>query len=327
MVTVYPSIAGGVWSSSNNAAATVARLDNTAFTANITSVGNGTSAITYTLTTPNTTCTTTSTINVTVAAQATPNAITGANGVCAGSTAAYSTTSTGGVWSTAGYATINSSGVATGSSAGTTAIRYTITNAQGCSATVSKSITVYALPAVPNISFASGTSGTVVGAGGYCKNKTFTLVGNPANGVWSNGGVISVSPSGTNSTTTVVNTGAVTGAASVTYTFTNANGCSNSRTINTNIVNCGSKGIATKTELSNSYSIYPNPARGVIYIQSKMLVGSGKIVVTDLYGKQLKQQTLSMGRNAVDVSNFAKGIYVVNIITDAGNEAQKVVVE
>ena len=78
---------------------------------------------------------------------------------------------------------------------------------------------------------------------------------------------------------------------------------------------------------SNEFTMYPNPARSTVSLQIDKLVGSGSIVVTDLYGKQVKQQALSMGNNNVDVSNLAKGFYLVSIITSEGKTTKKLIVE
>jgi hypothetical protein len=308
-----------VWSSSNSNTTSVARGNSSTYSADVTAIANGSANIIYTLTTPNTVCTTTTTIAVTVAKQATPSSIVGSSNLCVGSSTVYTSTSTGGVWSTVGRAAINLSGVATGTSAGATSVKYTLTNVAGCSASASKAVTVNALPAVPSIAFAPNTIG-VTGSGGYCRNKTFTLLGSPSGGVWSSGGVVSITNAG------VVATSNTLGAGSVTYTVTTI-GCSSNRTINSNIVAC--KGIATNSQQSTvePLIVYPNPAHSTFSFKIKTLIGAGTIVVTDLYGKQLKLQTLSMGTNTIDVSNFAKGMYLVSIITESGKQTQKVVVE
>jgi hypothetical protein len=73
--------------------------------------------------------------------------------------------------------------------------------------------------------------------------------------------------------------------------------------------------------------MYPNPAKSFISLNVKALIGAGSIVVTDLYGKQVRTQALSMGNNTMDVSSFAKGIYFVSTITSEGKTTQKLVVE
>ena len=144
---------------------------------------------------------------------------------------------------------------------------------------------------MPSIAYAPGTVNPQRGAGGgsnYCSNRTFTVVGFPAGGVWSATGVLTVNTSG------VVNTGSVTGAGTLTYTNT-INGCSNSRTIAGNIVGCASRGAIDNNSLqatdnNEQWTVYPNPARSTIRLQIEKLVGQGQIIITDLYGKQVKHQ-------------------------------------
>jgi hypothetical protein len=94
------------------------------------------------------------------------------------------------------------------------------------------------------------------------------------------------------------------------------------------VVTCSSKGINNQMANSNEQLVvYPNPAHSTINLTVKTLVGSGSIVVTDLYGKTIKQQALSMGTNTINVSSFAKGMYLVSVITETGKQTQKVVVE
>jgi Secretion system C-terminal sorting domain len=73
--------------------------------------------------------------------------------------------------------------------------------------------------------------------------------------------------------------------------------------------------------------MYPNPAKSFISLFVNTLIGNGTIVVTDLYGKQIKTQSLSMGTNTVDIANLAKGVYLVSTITNEGKTTKKLVVE
>ncbi len=325
-VTLYPTPAVGVWASSNPAVATVANASGTS-TATVNTIANGTSTITFTRTTPGTTCTAVSSVIVNVAQQAIPNAITGVSNICLGSSSTYTTTSVGGVFSASGRININpNTGFATSVNAGNTSIRYTITNASGCSAFTSLNVTVNPLPPTPTIAYASGTT-NVTGSGGICKNRTFTLVGKPAGGIWSNTGTafgFTIHPA-----TGAVSTGNVTGTINVNYAVTDVNGCRNSRTIASNIITCATKGITANTAQStvDDIIVYPNPAKSFINLHIKTLVGTGSIVITDLFGKQIKQQNLSIGTNTINVSGFAKGMYLVSVITEESKKVTKVVIE
>ena len=73
--------------------------------------------------------------------------------------------------------------------------------------------------------------------------------------------------------------------------------------------------------------MYPNPAKNSVLIKAEYVIAGGKIVVTDLLGKTVKSQPMSLGNNLIDISNLTKGIYLVNMITKEGSKAQKLIVE
>lgn len=257
-------------------------------------------------------------------------AIAGASSVCVGSQIVLSDAISGGGWSSLNNkATVDAaSGTVTGASTGSASIAYSkIIN--GCLNAVGKTITVKSLPAVPSINYGVGWANPQAGAGGgfnYCANRSFGVVGTPTGGVWSKTGVITVTtPAG------LVKTTAATGAASLTYTFTDANGCSNSKTIVGSVVTCSARGVNGASEdklvASGDFTMYPNPAHSFISLLVDKLIGTGTIVISDLYGKQVKMQALSLGTNTVDIANLAKGIYFVNIITNKEKTTKKLVVE
>ncbi len=309
---------GGVWSSSDPSIASVVA------SGKVTAVANGTAIISYTISGSNG-CTNSASAAVTVAENSAPASISGASTLCVGSSTTYSSATSGGVWSaTAGRVTINSAGLATGTSAGNTAIRYTVTNAAGCSKYTDYPVTVGAKPAVPTISYASGTSNPQLGAsGGFCINKTFTVVGTPSGGTWSssNSSVFTVNAGG------VVNTLAL-GTASLTYTY-GSNGCSASRSIPGTVVNCAARGV----DLSNmpkpelDFTLFPNPAKGLVSFNTEFAEAGGKIVLTDMFGKTIRIQALSLGTNTIDIGSISKGFYLVSVITTDGKKTKKLIIE
>ncbi len=314
---------GGVWTSSNTNVATISTISGALGIANANA--NGTTTFSYTKTGLNG-CTSVASTTVTVAAVSTPNNVTGINSICTGSTTTLSSSTVGGVWSSLNNrATINSNGIVTGTNAGIASIKYTVTNANSCNAFTTYSITVNPIPNIPSISYAIGTINPQKGVGGgFCTNKTFTLVGTPSGGSWSSTGVLSVTtPSG------VASTGPLPGSGSLTYTIS-SNGCSNSRTILGNIVNCAAREINNQSinqSTNQQFTMYPNPAKSVVSLQVDKLIGAGSIVITDLYGKQIKMQPLSMGNNLVNIANLSKGFYFVSVITNEGKTTKKLIVE
>ncbi len=318
---------GGVWVSSNPSIATV--TTSSGATGVVTAVANGIDTITYVKTSSNG-CVSSASAIVSVAPGTAPNAISGINNVCQGNTTSLSSSTPGGVWSTtsSSIASVNSTGTVTGKSAGVSVIRYTLTNANGCNASATYNVTVYATPPTPTIQYAVGTVNPQTGVGGaFCINKTFTVIGSPAGGSWSssNNSVMTVTGGGG-----LVNTVGV-GSGSLTYSYSDAHGCSNSRSVSGSVTNiCANRGTNNSTEeskISSDFTMYPNPAKSFISLNVDKLIGNGTIVVTDLYGKQVKVQTLSMGNNMIDVASLAKGFYLVSVITNDGKTTKKLVVE
>lgn len=71
----------------------------------------------------------------------------------------------------------------------------------------------------------------------------------------------------------------------------------------------------------NSVSVSPNPTSGVVTVNSASAVTA--ITVYDTTGKQVSVSKT----NSVDLSNQAKGVYLVNVQTENGATTKKVVVE
>jgi uncharacterized protein YjdB len=145
------------------------------------------------------------------------SSITGITSVCEGSTVQLYDATPGGLWSTnnSSLATVSTSGVITGLSAGTPTISYTVTNSiTGCSNYVSKIISVNALPIVAAIS----------GKSSVCEGSAVQLYDATPGGVWT---------SNNNSIAIVDSSGLVVDIAPessvISYTVTNIiTGCANS---------------------------------------------------------------------------------------------------
>ncbi len=202
------SPAGGAWSSNNTSVATIDAVSGL-----VTGVFGGTALIGYTVSDVNG-CITTVTQLVTVNVGPLVSPIMGTGNICVAQTTVLSNSTSGGIWtsSNTAVATINSSGVVTGLSAGSAIISYTVTGSNGCSTSSTKTVNVYAYPVVDPIT----------GYSSVCSGGSIVLSSSPSGGVWSsnNAGIATV-----NSATGVV-TGVSAGSAIISYTVTNANGCS-----------------------------------------------------------------------------------------------------
>ena len=161
--------------------------------------------------------------------------------------------------------------------------------------------------------------------------KVFGVSGTPASGVWGSTGIISV----TNAGIATIN---AVGAGSLTYTFTNSNGCVNSRTMSGTGFACAARGTGSQSLVANStskdqnlktkdFTLYPDPAKSVVSLKVETLIGEGQIIISDLYGKTVKTQPLSMGNNSLNIANLSKGFYLISTITSEGKTTKKLVVE
>ena len=325
------TIGGGVWTSSDANIATAS--NNASGASSVITAGstNGTATLTYTKTSING-CSASAGILITVATIATPVLSNVPTTICKGATVTLGSNTAGGTWlSYTNAGTVNAAtGLFTAINANIANVRYTITNASACSSFATAIFIVVSAPTIPNIAYASGTVNPQYGPGGaYCNGKTFTLKGTPTGGVWSAAGGITV-----DATTGVAST-ITNGAAIVTYTVSSAAAsCSNSRSITGTVATCAFRGTNSTSSIVNSPSsmttdfvIYPNPARTSVSLYVETLIGTGNITITNLYGKQVKAQPLSMGTNTINVSTLAKGMYFISTITNEGKTTKKLVVE
>ncbi len=151
---------GGIWESAIPSRATVSTAGV------ITGVSAGSVNITYK--TPVAGCAAIKTMTV----DPLPSNITGTDSVCVGATQAYATLSSGGTWSTTdiALATITSTGVLSGVSAGTVTVSYTI--GTGCASILSVKVKALA------------NAGTITGASEICLNDSTLLTTSGSEGTW-----------------------------------------------------------------------------------------------------------------------------------------------
>jgi gliding motility-associated-like protein len=142
-------------------------------------------------------------------------AITGSTEVCIGATTQLADATTGGVWSSSNnnVATVDATGLVTSVTAGSTIITYTVTNANGCTSSVSATVNVNALPSA---SIAANGSTT------FCAGGSVTLVATAGtNYLWNNGQItqsITVDTAGTYFTTVTNAAGCSANSNAITVT-------------------------------------------------------------------------------------------------------------
>jgi sugar lactone lactonase YvrE len=194
---------GGTWSSANP---TVATVDPS--TGVVTGISGGTVMIIYTQT--NACGTTTVNTTVSIVPPPTPVAIFGPSNVCFGSTITLSDSDPGGTWTSGNnaVASVNTSGVVTGVSAGTVNMTYTLIGTCG-SGIATRLITVNPLP----------NAGVITGSTNLCMSSTTTLSNAIGGGTWSsiNPSIVTINPWGTL-------TGIAVGTSTISYAIGNVCG-------------------------------------------------------------------------------------------------------
>jgi len=73
------------------------------------------------------------------------------------------------------------------------------------------------------------------------------------------------------------------------------------------------------------FNLYPNPAQNILFVNFES-EGSGKLVLIDMQGKILKEETLYSGLQNVDVSNIPNGIYILKIQSDKEVYTEKITI-
>lgn len=215
--TLANATAGGVWTS---AASSIASIGST--TGLVNAFAAGITTITYTVT-DGLGCTDFVTTPDTVTAFPAVAPIAGPSGVCVGFSITLTNAAAGGVWNSAdpSIGSINAtSGVVDGIATGTVTISYTVTNAPGCSVTVTTNITVSPIPVVTPIT----------GANTVCSGLTIVLANATSGGVWSSSNT-AVATVGAGGLVTGVSAGSVT----ITYRVTSTAGCSDFVTYNVTV--------------------------------------------------------------------------------------------
>jgi hypothetical protein len=80
--------------------------------------------------------------------------------------------------------------------------------------------------------------------------------------------------------------------------------------------------LAVGDNLADLVSIYPNPATTRLNIDVPANID---ILSVDLYDIVGKNTGVVLVNGAIDVSNLARGVYILNVTTDQGTLTQKVI--
>lgn len=251
------------------------------------------------------------TLNVnTISIPSQPSTISGSMSVCEGNLQNYSVTNdpfaTSYTWSLPatwiGTSTTNSINSITGTTDGT--ISVTANNACGNSTTQTLNVSVNLLPTVT----------LSLNATNVCiDNAVFAFSGGfPLGGTYSGNGV---------STGNFNAAIAGVGINTITYSFTDGNGCTNTSTDQITVDNCTE--LVENTE--KEFFIYPNPTEGTLHlISSEKYLGSS-VVIFDILGNIVLSSYINSTHTSFDISTFSSGLYFIECKNEKCNQTFKII--
>jgi hypothetical protein len=264
---------------------------------------NATVSGTYTVTgTDANSCTDTATVPVTVNALPNVTASPSTASVCAGDSLTLSGSGAMSyTWTGPESVTDNVAFIPTVS--GTYVV--TGTDANACTDTATATVTVNTLPNV-TVSLQDTACTT---------DPAFTLSGTPAGGTFSGPGVSgsSFSPST-----------AGTGSHTITYVYTDVNGCSNQATDNIVVDPC--VGIEAVAAVVTDITIYPNPSGGMITLELGALNNATATVrVMNAMGQVIREEKTNESRLTMDLGTLANGVYFIHVSAEGFNCTKQVI--
>lgn len=255
---------------------------------------------TYTLSGSNGSCTSSQEVTVNVTTTPTVD-LSGNTSVCQGN--GTSLTGTGAstyTWVTSSNGntttTTSTNSVTTISILPSSNVTYTLTGANGaCPSTpVVVTVTVNPLPVVTLDSLGFPDSLC------YDAGAQALTGGSPAGGVYSGAGVSNgnfypvVGP----------------GTFNITYTYTDANGCSAEATHSVTVTTCG---LDINAYNSDKFKMYPNPSNGELHITVGSNFVEGDLEVIDVTGRIVLSQKITTADTPLDLETINSGVYFVQV--------------
>ncbi len=185
-----------------------------------------------------------------------------------------------------------------------------VTDAFGCSNASSVNVTINANPTVTGT--ASSTS--------VCLNDgNVSLTGSPAGGTWSGPGVTG---------TSFAPATAGNGAQTLSYNFTDVNGCTGTATVIVMVNAC--TGINNFTN-NSGINVFPNPSNGNLTINSNYDAKEMFIVITDLAGRVVFtnsiKNVIAGSENKINLVGVASGVYTLNISSEKFSSSEHITIE
>ncbi|RLD46285.1 MAG: hypothetical protein DRI94_14940, partial [Bacteroidetes bacterium] len=100
-----------------------------------------------------------------------------------------------------------------------------------------------------------------------------------------------------------------------------SNGCSASDTVI--IYNC----VSVDENTSIAFNLYPNPNNGTFTVELPEYTKDVRIEILNIQGEVIYSDVLVSDRNNINISNYAKGVYFVKLISDKAEKVEKIIIQ
>ncbi|MCU0435508.1 MAG: DUF2341 domain-containing protein [Bacteroidia bacterium] len=175
------------------------------------------------------------------------------------------------------------------------------TDVNGCTGTATTTITVYQLP---NVQITT-TNSTVCFDDGPSGFNTMPLSG----GILSGPGLVNNQfDPGT----------AGVGTHTVTYTYTDGNGCVNSASVVMTVNAC----VGVQENTAAAMQVYPNPAGSLLYVEYAV-TGVNTIRIYDSRGRVVMTTTSADTRTELNTDGLSNGIYLLELMSEDGKRTAR----
>ncbi len=86
----------------------------------------------------------------------------------------------------------------------------------------------------------------------------------------------------------------------------------------------GNAALSIQDNTFSQFTLFPNPAKNELFLNSKNTTGNLKLKIFNIEGKLLSTQTVAIqDQTSIDVSNLSSGMYFLNIEDENGSKAIK----
>jgi len=83
---------------------------------------------------------------------------------------------------------------------------------------------------------------------------------------------------------------------------------------------------SVEDNILNSLSVYPIPASNIIWIQNTTAINEGSIVLYDILGREVLQQSFEGLKTSINTTSLTNGLYLLRVVSGENETIKKVII-